>query len=65
VSRIELTEDEADALREVLAALSVIEERGLRHDRVIEISREVWRDMLLRPASRLRRITTRKLGDGA
>jgi hypothetical protein len=55
-AKIVLTDDEAQALREVLAALSVIEDRDLRHDHVIEITRETWRDLLLRPASRLRRV---------
>ena len=58
-----LTPDEAAAMREIIAALATIEERGLRQDWVIEISREAWRDLLLRPAARLRRITAPRLSE--
>jgi hypothetical protein len=56
-----LTEDEAAALREVLAMLAVMEERGLDDRDTITISRQMWRDMLLRPAQRLRRVTQRAI----
>ena len=57
-----LTDDETAALREIIAALSVIEERGFASDqRVCEITVQMWRDMLVRPAQRLRRVTTRAL----
>lgn len=57
-----LTDDEATALRDVLAMLAVIEERGLGQNHTIEISRELWRDMLLRPAQRLHRVGRLSLG---
>lgn len=60
-----LTEDEASALREILGALTVIGEHGYFNEKhLIEITPETWRDLLVRPAQRLRRVTTRKLPEG-
>lgn len=56
-----LTLAETRALAELIAMLATIEDRGLRHDHVIEISRELWRDMVMRPAEGLRRVASRKL----
>ena len=61
-----LTEDEVAALREIIVGLSVIEERGFDDDRrVCEISVQLWRDMLVRPAQRLRRVTTPRIESAA
>jgi hypothetical protein len=61
MSDICLTDEEAVALRQILAALAVIEERGLRHDRVIEVSQAMWQDILVRPAEPLMRRLARRL----
>jgi hypothetical protein len=59
--RICLTDDEAAALRDILAALSVIGERGFDDERqMVEMSYQLWREMLLRPAARLVRVTSRE-----
>jgi hypothetical protein len=59
-----LEPDEVRALRDLLAALSVMEEQFSRGDRVLEISDMAWRDLVMRPALGLRRVTIRKLVPG-
>lgn len=62
VPLVVLTPDEADALREIIGALAVIERVHLKFDRdVIEITRMAWRDLLLRPAARLQRVLPRRI----
>ena len=57
MSDICLTEDEQDALRQVLAMLAVIGERGFDEpDRMVHITAHMWQDQLVRPAQRLRRV---------
>lgn len=56
-----LTEDEAAALREILAMLATIGERGFIDDRqMVEITAQTWHHELVRPAQRLRRITQQR-----
>jgi hypothetical protein len=62
--RICLEPEEVRALRELLAALSVMEEQFVRGDRVLEISNMAWRDLVMRPAQGLRRVTVRRLVPG-
>jgi hypothetical protein len=64
IKTICLTPDEAEALSEVLAMLAVIDDRANSHpQRLVTISRETWRDMLLRPAQRLLRVRLAALED--
>ena len=61
-----LDESEVKALRELLAMLMTMESRAgnqdpEHHPSSLIITRELWRDMILRPAQGLRRITTPKL----
>lgn len=58
-----LDEAEVKALRELIAMLSTMEERGFDRERpgFLVVSQQLWRDMILRPAQGLRRVTTPKL----
>lgn len=52
-----LTDDEQAALREVLAMLAVIGERGFDDpDQMCHLSYQMWKHQLLRPAQRLLRV---------
>lgn len=60
-----LTPEEVASLRALLASLSVMEGRLLRHhDRVLEITDAAWQEMVIRPADGLRRVHyTARLGE--
>ena len=61
--------DEVRALRELIGMLATMEERGFQPPgavpgyptECIVISKQAWRDMVLRPAMGLRRVVTPKL----
>lgn len=59
-----LTPDEVKSLRELIAMLATMEERGwdIEKPGCIVVTKELWRDLVLGPAAGLRRVTTRRLG---
>lgn len=59
-----LTEDEAEALAEILSMLATMEERAIGPNGVLEVSRELWNDTLVRPARRLSRLRVKALSSG-
>lgn len=58
-----LTPAEIESLRELIAMLATIEERGFDHEKpgCVVVTKQLWRDMILRPAMGLRRVTTKRI----
>ena len=52
-----LTDEEVEALRALLAMLATMEERAIKRDGRLEVTAQLWRETVALPAQRLRRVS--------